>query len=87
MRKDFINEKGTWRFLDEYRNFLNTHTAWYRPTQPDKTFNWEQKIEITQGGRKKDIGLKSVMIGVTLEKDPINGVGGPCSFFFHEEAG
>jgi len=85
--KDFINEKGTWRFLDEYRNFLNTHTAWYRPTQPDKTFNWEQKIEITQGGRKKDIGLKSVMIGVTLEKDPINGVGGPCSFFFHEEAG
>lgn len=51
--KDYINEKGTWRFLDEYRNFLNTHTAWYRPTQPDKTFNWEQKIEISQGGRKK----------------------------------
>jgi hypothetical protein len=85
--KDFINEKGTWRFLDEYRNFLNTHTAWYRPCTPDKTFNWEQKIEITQGGRKKDVGLKSVMIGVTLEKDPTNGVGGPCSFFFHEEAG
>jgi len=85
--KDFINEKGTWRFLDEYRNFLNTHTAWYRPCQPDKTFNWEQKIETVQGGRKKDIGLKSVMLGITLEKDPINGVGGPCSFFFHEEAG
>lgn len=85
--KDYINEKGTWRFLDEYKNFLNTHTAWYRPCQPDKTFNWEQKIETTQGGRKKDIGLKSVMIGVTLEKDPTNGVGGPCNFFFHEEAG
>ena len=85
--KDYINEKGTWRFLDEYRNFLNTHTAWYRPCQPDKTFNWEQKIETSQGGRKKDIGLKSVMLGVTLEKDPINGIGGPCSFFFHEEAG
>lgn len=85
--KDFINEKGTWRFLDEYRNFLNTHTAWYRPCQPDKTFNWEQKIETMQGGRKKDVGLKSVMLGITLEKDPINGVGGPCSFFFHEEAG
>jgi len=85
--KDFINEKGTWRFLEEYRNFLNTHTAWYRPCQPDKTFNWEQKIETVQGGRKKDIGLKSVMLGITLEKDPINGVGGPCSFFFHEEAG
>lgn len=85
--KDYINEKGTWRFLDEYRNFLNTHTAWYRPCQPDKTFNWEQKIETTQGGRKKDVGLKSVMLGITLEKDPTNGVGGPCSFFFHEEAG
>ncbi len=85
--KDYINEKGTWRFLDEYKNFLNTHTAWYRPCQPDKTFNWEQKIETTQGGRKKDIGLKSVMIGVTLEKDPTNGVGGPCNLFFHEEAG
>lgn len=85
--KDFINEKGTWRFLDEYRNFLNTHTAWYRPCQPDKTFNWEQKIEISQGNRKKDVGLKSVMIGITLEKDPINGVGGPCNLFFHEEAG
>lgn len=85
--KDFINEKGTWRFLDEYRNFLNTHTAWYRPCQPEKVFNWEQKIETSQGGRKKDVGLKSVMIGITLEKDPTNGVGGPCSFFFHEEAG
>lgn len=85
--KDYINEKGTWRFLDEYRNFLNTHTAWYRPCQPDKTFNWEQKIETTQGGRKRDVGLKSVMLGITLEKDPINGIGGPCSLFFHEEAG
>ncbi len=85
--KDYINEKGTWRFLDEYRNFLNTHTAWYRPCQPDKTFNWEQKIEVKQGGRNRDIGLKSVMIGITLEKDPTAGVGGPCNFFFHEEAG
>jgi hypothetical protein len=85
--KDYINEKGTWRFLDEYKNFLNTHTAWYRPCQPDKTFNWEQKIETVQGGRKRDVGLKSVMIGVTLEKDPTNGVGGPCNLFFHEEAG
>ena len=85
--KDYINEKGTWRFLDEYRNFLNTHTAWYRPCQPDKTFNWEQKIEVKKDGRNRDIGLKSVMIGITLEKDPTAGVGGPCNFFFHEEAG
>lgn len=85
--KDYINEKGTWRFLEEYRNFLNTHTAWYRPCNPDKVLNWEQKIEVNQGGRKRDVGLKSVLFGLALEKDPTNGVGGPCTFFFHEEAG
>ena len=85
--KDYIGEKGTWRFLEEYRNFLNTYTAWYRPCTPDKIFNWEQKIEINQSGRKRDIGLKSVIVGLILDKDPTNGVGGPCTFFFHEEAG
>jgi hypothetical protein len=85
--KDYINEKGTWRFMEEYRNFLNKHTAWYRPCNPDKVLNWEQKAETTQGGRKVDIGLKSVLIGLVLEKDPTNGVGGPCTLFFHEEAG
>lgn len=85
--KDYINEKGTWRFLEEYRNFLNTHTAWYRPCNPDKVLNWEQKVEVNQGGRKHDVGLKSVIAGIVLDKDPTNGVGGPCTFFFHEEAG
>lgn len=85
--KDYINEKGTWRFLEEYRNFLNTNTAWYRPCNPNKIFNWEQKIEITQNGKKRDVGLKSVILGNVLDKDPSNGVGGPCYLFFHEEAG
>ena len=85
--KDYINEKGTWRFLEEYRNFLNKHTAWYRPCNPDKVLNWEQKAEVTMGGRKVDVGLKSVIMGLVLEKDPTNGVGGPCTLFFHEEAG
>lgn len=85
--KDYINEKGTWRFMEEYRNFLNKHTAWYRPCNPDKVLNWEQKAEVTQGGRKVDIGLKSALMGLVLEKDPTNGVGGPCTLFFHEEAG
>ncbi len=76
--KDYVNEKGTWRFLEEYRNFLNSHTAWYRPCNPDKVLNWEQKIEINTGGRKRDVGLKSVIAGTVLDKDPTNGVGGPC---------
>ena len=26
--KDYINEKGSWKFLAEYASFLNQHTAW-----------------------------------------------------------
>ena len=79
--------KDTWRFVDEYRNFLNQHTAWYRPCNPDKALDWQQKIEITQNGKKIDVGLKSVMKGLILDKDPSGGVGGPTTIFFYDEAG
>ena len=79
--------KDTWRFIDEYRNFLNQHTAWYRPCNPDKALDWQQKIEITQNGKKIDVGLKSVMKGLILDKDPSGGVGGPTTIFFYDEAG
>ena len=85
--KDYINEKGSWKFLDEYSNFLNEHTAWYRPASPDKVFAWQQQIEVRINGRKTSKGLKSVMLGYSFEKDPTNGVGGPVTYFFHEEAG
>jgi hypothetical protein len=85
--KDYINEKGTWKFLSEYAAFLNEHTAWYRPMSPDKVMMWQQKIEIRKGDRKAEVGLKGTMQGMSFEKDPTNGVGGPVKFFFHEEAG
>lgn len=85
--KDYVNEKGIWRFLDEYRNWLNKHTAWYRNCQPDKVLNWEQKLEISRNGKKEDVGLKSTIIGLVLDKDPTNGVGGATGLFYHEEAG
>jgi hypothetical protein len=85
--KDYINEKGTWIFLNEYANFLDTHTAWYRPRNPSKVFAWYQEIEVSAGGRKQKRGLKSRLSGMSFEKDPTNGVGGPCVHFFHEEAG
>jgi len=89
--KDYINEKGTWKFLNEYEAFLNTHTAWYRPMNPHKTMFWQQKIEtetyVGTRKRKSEIGLKGVVQGMSFEKDPTNGVGGPCKYFFHEEAG
>jgi hypothetical protein len=85
--KDYINEKGSWKFLDEYQNFLNQHTAWYRPSKPDKVFAWQQQIEVRVNNRVTSKGLKSVILGYSFEKDPTNGVGGPVTYFFHEEAG
>ena len=85
--KDYINEKGTWKFLSEYAAFLNEHTAWYRPMSPDKVMMWQQKIEIRKGNRKAEVGLKGTIQGMSFEKDPTNGVGGPVKYFFHEEAG
>jgi len=85
--KDYISEKGSWRMLNEYRNFLNEHTAWYRPSEPDKIFSWQQRIKVRIGGRDTYKGNKSIITGTSFEKDPTNGVGGPCTYFFHEEAG
>lgn len=86
--KDYINEKGTWKFLDEYRSFLNDKTAWYRPMNPGKVMMWQQKIDETErNGRTRSVGLKGVIQGVTFEKSPTTGVGGACRFFFYEEAG
>jgi len=87
--KDYINDSGTWKYLNEYKSFLNQNTAWYRPMNPDKVMMWQQKTEISVGPqkRKSERGLKGVIKGISFEKDPTNGVGGPCKYFFHEEAG
>lgn len=85
--KDYISEKGSWRMLNEYRTFLNEHTAWYRPMEPDKIFSWQQRIKVRIGGRDRFRGNKSIITGTSFEKDPTNGVGGPVTYFFHEEAG
>jgi len=86
--KDFINEKGSWKFLNEYRSFLNQNTAWYRDFSPKGDGLWQQQIEEKDSsGRSYMKGLKGVMSYVTFERDAANGVGGACTFFFHEEAG
>ncbi len=85
--KDKINEKGSWKFLEEYRSFLNSKTAWYRPMNPAKVMMWQQQIEEETDGRGELVGLKGTIQGITLEQDPTAGVGGDCRFFFYEEAG
>ena len=85
--KDYINLSGSWKFLEEYRDFLNENTAWYRPMNPGKVLEWQQKIEITENGRKKSRGLKGMFTGMSFEQSPTKGVGGPVTYFFYEEAG
>ena len=85
--KDYINDKGSWKFLEEYKTFLNEHTAWYRPSNPEKVLLWQQQIEVKVGNRKTSRGLKSKLQGASFEKNATSGVGGPCTYFFHEEAG
>lgn len=81
--------QDTWRFLAEYKNFLDENTAWYRPMSPAKTLDWQQQIEVTIPGttRKTLKGLKGVLKGTSFEQNATAGVGGPCTYFFHEEAG
>lgn len=86
--KDYVNLKGTWKFLNEYRSFLNKHTAWYRDFSPGGEGMWQQQIEEKDENGKTSLkGLKGVLTLTTFERDATNGVGGACSLFFHEEAG
>lgn len=86
--KDYVNsEKGTWGFLNGYRDFLNEHTAWYRPCDPDKDMAWQQRVKVNINGRDTNKGNKSKLTATSFEKKATNGVGGPCTEFFHEEAG
>jgi len=83
----YIDGEGTWIFIEEYRDFLNANTAWYRPMNPEKVKNWQQKIEITKNGRKHTIGSKGRLLGMSFEQSATKGVGGPCRIFFYEEGG
>ena len=85
--KDYININGSWKFLDEYKAFLNGNTGWYRPMNPSKVLTWQQKIEVTKQGKKQEVGLKGMLQGMSFEQSATKGVGGPCTYFFYEEAG
>jgi len=86
--RKYINEDGSWRFLVEYKSFLNKETAWYRPMTPEKVLTWQQQIaEKDSNGRETMVGLKGVIQGNTFEKDATSGVGGATRYFFMEEAG
>jgi len=79
---------GSWKFLNQYHNFTNMHTAWACTNMPDKVFSWQQKIETkTADGRKVQIGTMATITGVSMDKDPVSGVGGATDELFYEEGG
>lgn len=76
-----------WKYLSEYRDFLNTYSGWYRPMQPDTYLHWEQKQEIRENGIKRYVGLKGILKAFVISDDPTAGVGGPTTLAFYEEPG
>jgi len=83
--KTFV--ENSWKFLEEYRSFLNNNTAWYRPMNPGKEGKWQQQVEVNENGKKWKKGLKGSLEYVTFDKSPTSGVGGAIKYFFHEESG
>lgn len=79
--------KDAWGYLEDYRNFLNTHTGWTRNFNPDSVLNWQQRIEVNDGNKKVYRGNMSTIKGVTTEKSPTAGVGGKQDLVYIEEAG
>lgn len=83
---DAVN--GSWKMFNEYHNFTNKETAWACNNDPEKPFSWQQKVEVkTADGRKIKVGTEAVIIGITLDKDPVGGVGGRVHDVFYEEGG
>lgn len=79
---------GIWKFLIKYKDFLNQYTDWKRYNLPDAEFSWMQRREVkTKGGEKFYKGRMSVISGITLKMSPTKGVGGACSYGYHEEGG
>lgn len=86
--KKYIDDTGTWKFLNEYRDFSNEYTGWYRPNFPEKPLNWKQQQEVTtEDGKKLYKGTKAKITGHTFDKSPTAGVGGATSEFYYEESG
>ncbi len=77
----------TWDYLVNYRDFLNSNTAWIRAFRPDQVYNWKQQTEIIDGKIKRMVGLKSELVAKVMSDNPTGGVGGGNTYVFYEEAG
>jgi hypothetical protein len=78
---------GSWKFAQMYRTHLNKHTAWTREMNPGVVGEWVQKQEVSEGGRKYDVGLMGTLQSISFQQSDTAGVGGLTTMFFYEEAG
>jgi hypothetical protein len=76
--------KKTWKYVDQYRQFIHKNTAWKRGPQMPKMMDWVERTLTSEGDY---VGLGSSLSGTTFKQSPSKGVGGPQKFFFYEEAG
>lgn len=83
----YIGAEGSWAFLNEYRDFLNDKTAWYRSFEPDKVGAWLQRIKTTVNGKDVYRGRKGRIMGITTRQSATKGVGGASRFIICEESG
>lgn len=82
--QDKTHVENTWIFLNDARDHINSFCGWKRNFQPDTPLDWEQKWRAKDNTFK---GNKSVLKGLSTEKDPSKPVGGGISVLFGEEAG
>jgi len=78
---------GSWKFAQMYRTFLNKNTAWTREMNPGIVGEWIQKQEVTENGKKYDVGLMGTLQSISFQQSDTAGVGGLTTMFFYEEAG
>jgi len=86
--EEYVN--GEWDILENYKDFLNSNTGWYRHFNPSEKLNWEQKVAVTEGTFEKKVtfkGNKSKIKGATTKKNMAKAVGGAAKFIYATEAG
>lgn len=82
--------EGEWKIAEMYRFHLNEHTGWYRNFNPDKIYQWEQKIIITEGildKKEKTKGNKSSLVARITKSSVAKAVGGEMYLGYITEAG
>lgn len=71
----------------ENLNFLNEHTAWVRPRNPDRRDFMKAQHELTVNDVKIVKGYKSEIHKITFKDDAFKAIGKATSLFIWEEAG